>query len=92
MSWNTPYIVIRLGDDESVEVVHSAASLKDARYWLQYIAMPGDAIFLTPAHDRHKGDGPPEYKAHLISRGKIDYNEDRWKDQIELESPVAFEE
>ena len=78
MAWDKPYIVIRVGEDGNAAVVHSALNIKDARYWLQYIAQAGDALFQTPAHPKCAGQDKPSYYAHLIARGKIAHEESFW--------------
>ncbi len=80
MDWKTGYILGRPELDGKVSIVHTADKLKDARYWLQYIAKPNDTIFTTPAHPNYKGtNGEPTYMCHLVQRGKMDYNEAQWK-------------
>ena len=78
MDWKVPYIIIRVGSDGSVCMVHSTEKIKDARYWLSYIAQPGDAIFETPAHPKHEDGDVLSYKAHLVTRGNVGYNADEW--------------
>lgn len=88
MSWDTSYILVRPAGDAKLNIVHKADKLKDARYWLQYIAQSGDAIFTTPIHNQYKGDGDPIYMCHLVQRGKMDYNENQWKNShLKLSSP-----
>ena len=82
MSWNKPYIIIRIAADGSVTKVHEAEKMKDARYWLTYIALPGDAIFQTPAHPKHEGGEKILYLAHLISRGSVGYDETSWRKMV----------
>ena len=89
MSWKTSYILVRPSGEAQVSIVHSADKLKDARYWLQYIAQSGDAIFTTPIHAQYKGSGDPTYMCHLIARGKMDYNEAQWKSNfVQLSDPA----
>lgn len=82
MEWHTPYILVRPEANGTLRVVHNAEKLKDARYWLQYIAHAGDAVFITSKNTQYKGDGNPTYMSHLVDRGKIDYNEQQWKGQV----------
>ncbi len=82
MEWKTAYIVVRPDSNGHLAVVHVAATLKDTRYWLQYIAQAKDAIFTTSLHPKYQGNGQPIYMAHLVSRGKIDYNEAAWKESV----------
>ncbi len=83
MEWKNAYILVRPEADGTVKIVHTAEKLKDARYWLQYIALAGDAVFVTPANPQYKGkSGEPTYMSHLIARGKIDHTESKWKNQV----------
>ena len=82
MDWLCPYILVRPEPDGTLQVVYHAEKLKDARYWLQYIAHAGDAVFITSKNAQYKGNGDPTYMSHLVSRGKIDYNEKQWKGQV----------
>ena len=82
MPWEDPYIHVRVDEHGVAKIVHAAKSTKDARYWLQYIALAGDAIFTTPSHPQYAGNGTPVYMAHLVARGKIEYSEEGWKRQV----------
>lgn len=82
MGEGKPYIIVRVGADGQGQVVHSTDTLKDARYWLTYIAEAGDALFTTPAHPKYDGNGAPKYNAHLLSRGKVEYSEEKWRSQL----------
>lgn len=82
MDWSCPYILVRPESDGTLQVVYHAEKLKDARYWLQYIAHAGDAVFITSKNAQYKGSGDPTYMSHLVARGKIDYNEKQWKGQV----------
>ncbi len=91
MAWNTAYIIIRLDQNGVANIVHQADAIKDARYWLQYIALPGDAIFATSAHPKFTTAANPVYQAHLLSRGKIEYSEMNWKKMVKKEgAEIAF--
>ncbi len=90
MSWNTEYIIIRTDASGCAQIVHEARSIKDSRYWLQYIALPGDAIFTTSLHPKYSGNGTPLYSAHLVSRGKIEHDEAKWRKQV-LSSGVELQ-
>lgn len=78
MSWDKEFILWRVEDGKG-SVVYGAEALKDAKYWLSYVALPKDAIFRTPKHRQYKGSGAPEYLAHLIERGKVAYDSAEWK-------------
>lgn len=88
MDWKTPLIIVRPQADGKVLVVNESASLKDARYWLNYIAEPFDALFLTPLNAKYVGSGDPIYSCHLISRAKTEYNENAWKEKV-FDNPDA---
>lgn len=90
MSQIHPYILVRVDADGKPFVVHSTEKMKDARYWLQYIAQPGDAILMTSSHEKYSGDGTPLYQAHLVSRGKIEYSEELWKKQVAPNGALAL--
>lgn len=77
MSWQSPYIVIRVVDGVA-QAIHEAKMLKDARYYLQYIAQPGDALFQTSFHPKYSGSGCPVYQGHLKKRGDIQHDEAAW--------------
>ena len=78
MNWEQPYVILRAKQNGEVEVAHEASTIKDARYWLNYIAEPGDALFQTPAHPKHTAGHNLEYKAHLIGRKEVGYDETAW--------------
>jgi len=83
MEWKNAYVLVRPEKDGTVKIVHSTEKLKDARYWLQYIALAGDAVFMTPANAQYKGkDGEPTYMSHLVARGQLDHTEKNWKTQV----------
>ncbi|MFN8389390.1 MAG: hypothetical protein U0136_03785 [Bdellovibrionota bacterium] len=82
MNFNGPYIVVRPESDGTCRIVHTAQKLKDARYWLQYIALPGDAVFITPLNPQYKGSGDPTYSTHLVKRGTLEHDEKKWKSQV----------
>lgn len=82
MSWEKCYAIVRVLEEGKSAVVHQADTLKDSKYWLSYIAQPGDGMFQTPKHAKHKGSDGLEYFAHLEERGKVLYDEDKWKAKI----------
>jgi hypothetical protein len=89
VSWTSPYIVVRV-EEGIARVIHEAKLIKDARYYLQYIAMPGDALFQTSAHPKYVGDGSPLYQAHLIARGNIDHEEQNWLSKLPTATKPSF--
>lgn len=75
----SPYIVLRTDAQGIAYVVYATDKIKDARYWLNYIAQPGDGLFHSSSHPRYAGNnGKPEYKSHLVGRGNIAYDEKQW--------------
>ncbi|MDD2943810.1 MAG: hypothetical protein PHC51_12700 [bacterium] len=79
MSWEKSYAIVRVSAEGQSSVVHQAETLKDSKYWLNYIALPGDCMFQTPKHAKQKGSDGLEYFAHLEARGKILYDEAKWR-------------
>ncbi|MCB0324330.1 MAG: hypothetical protein KDD69_12190 [Bdellovibrionales bacterium] len=80
--WKAAYVFIRVSANsgpQQAEVVHACASIKDANYWLNYIAEPGDAMFRSPLHPKHAGGEAPEYQAHLVKRGQVARVEGEWR-------------
>lgn len=88
MEWKNAFLVARPSGTGEVTVVYEANSFKDARYWLSFIAEPGDALFSTPKHARYSGNGDPTYMSHLVQRGKTDQSEGSWK-QMAFKSESA---
>ena len=86
-----PYIFLRIDEQGVASAVHSANTIKDAKYWLSYIAQPGDALFQTPKHPKYKGIGTPTYYAHLVKRGVLAYDENQWHLQVQKDgSQIKF--
>ena len=84
MSWPTPFVVYRVAAGGKVEEVFRAKYLKEAKYWLTYIAQPGDVLCKTPIHPKHSGSKTnPEYWSHKDRSGKLGTDESQWKSTIE---------
>ncbi len=81
MELEKPYVIIRKNEN-SFFIVHEADKIKDARYWLNYIAEPNDALCKTPKHPKYKGTGNIEYQAHLVNRGEVNYNKEAFENLI----------
>lgn len=80
MSWSSPFIVYRISESGQIEEVFRAEDIKKAKYWLSYIAQPGDVLCRTPMHPKHSGaSGSPEYWSHKESSGKTSVAEEDWK-------------
>jgi hypothetical protein len=80
MDWKSPFIVYRIIGDGKLEEVFHAEDIKKAKYWLTYIAQPGDVLCKTPVHPKHsKQSKGPEYWSHKEQSGKPSSTEDDWK-------------
>jgi len=80
MSWTSPFIIYRITVDAKVEEVFRCEDLKKAKYWLAYIAEPGDVLCKTPAHPKHsKTSNAPEYWSHKEKSGSSVSNEREWR-------------
>ena len=80
MEWKSPYIVYRINAQAALEEVFWTESIKDAKYWLTYIAQPGDVLCKTPVHPKHSKEGPtPEYWSHKEASGQPCTNEEAWR-------------
>lgn len=79
MDWKSVYIVYRItANSELLEVFH-CDDIKKAKYWLQYIAQPGDVLTRTPIHPKHsKATKRPEYWSHKETSGQPCSQEQKW--------------
>jgi hypothetical protein len=83
MDWTSPFIVYRLTPEGRLEEVFHAEDLKKAKYWLTYIARPGDVLCKTPVHPKHtKSSKKAEYWSHKEASGQPSANEAAWKKMI----------
>ncbi len=78
MDWSAPFIVYRVSAEGKLEEVFHADDLKKAKYWLTYIAQPGDVLTRTPAHPRHS-DGRPTYWSHKEESGTPSSKKEDWE-------------
>lgn len=84
MSWTTPYAILRLDGEGKAQIVSSPEDVVKAKYWMQYIAEPFDALCKTPLHPKHsKKSQNPEYWSHKDMSGKPSYAEDEWRKKWE---------
>ena len=91
MNWTSPFVIYRISAEGKIEQVHVAEDLKSAKYWLTYIAQPGDVLCKTPAHPKHSGGSPkPEYWSHKEASGTPATSEDKWH-KIAAEKNCNFE-
>ncbi|MCC6952928.1 MAG: hypothetical protein IT290_02300 [Deltaproteobacteria bacterium] len=82
MNWETPWVVLRVKESGQASVVYACKTVKEGKYWLQYIAQPGDAMFQTPLHPKCAGTTEPTYFAHLIARGDIGHDRGSWEQSV----------
>lgn len=81
MSWSNPFIIYRIDADGKLSPVFAAEDMKKAKYWLNYIAQPGDVLCRTPAHPKHsKASNRPEYWCHKENGGVSATEEARWRE------------
>lgn len=79
MSWQTSYVFYRLSDNGTLQQVHQANDLKAAKYWLTYIAMPGDVGCRTPVNPKHSGGSDfAEYWGHKEQSGLMSTDQEAW--------------
>lgn len=84
MEWVSPFIVYRITSNNRLEEVFHAEDLKKAKYWLTYIAKPGDVLCKTPLHPKHsKQNNKPEYWSHKEKSGQPSSNESEWKKLVQ---------
>ena len=79
MDWQTPFIIYRITEDGKWQEVYYAADMQKAKYWLTYIAQPGDVLCRTPSHPKHsKQSKSPEYWCHKETSGTPSSTKDTW--------------
>lgn len=94
MAWQSPFIVYRLSPDGKLTEVFRCDDLRKAKYWLSYIAEPGDVLCKTPAHPKHsKTSNAAEYWSHKVQSGNAVSDESRWKNLVSSQGvSVSFPE
>jgi hypothetical protein len=80
--WTTQFIVVRKDETGKLKIINSPVDFKAGRYFLQYIGLSGDALFVTPLHAKRKGESTPAYFAHMFVKGKIEHDEKVWKEKV----------
>ena len=82
MEWSTPFVVYRVSSEGKLEEVYHAVNMKKAKYWLTYIAQPGDVCCRTPVHPKHsQASAAPEYWGHKESSGTTSTNREAWQEE-----------
>lgn len=85
MSWSSPYVIFRHSAQNVFVEVHKAEEIKDAKYWLAYIAKPGDVLCRTPLHPKHtRSSDQPEYWSHKSAKGVVS-DERLWRQGLTKE-------
>ncbi len=94
MSWKSPFVIYRVSSSGALEPVFVCEDIKKAKYWLNYIAQPGDVLCRTPAHPKHtQGTACPEYWCHKEQTGTSSSEQSRWKTFVEKKvGDVSFPE
>jgi hypothetical protein len=84
MDWSVPYVIYRVTDEGKIDEVFHASDLKMAKYWLGYIAQPGDVLCKTPIHPKHSRKSQyAEYWSHKEASGSATQNEAEWRKLVE---------
>ncbi len=93
MDWHSPFVVYRITADGKLEEVFHAQTLKKARYWLQYIAQPGDVCCMTPINAKHsRKTAKPEYFGHKEKSGQPNWDAKRWTEIAKTKNISEFPE
>lgn len=80
MEWRANFVVYRIQSDGKLQEIFKADSLKEAKYWITYIAEPGDLLCNTPLHPKHsKGSNCPEYWCHKPLKGRVSSDQKDWE-------------
>ncbi|MCC6220866.1 MAG: hypothetical protein IT291_06475 [Deltaproteobacteria bacterium] len=79
ISWPSRYVVYRAvtGKNE-LEEVFNTSDFKQAKYWIRYIAQVGDALFITPSHQKHPGGELAVYQCHKVKSGVTETDDKSW--------------
>ena len=82
MSWKSKFIVFRPSAESSAltQAFHSN-DFKQTNYWLRYIALNDDALFITEHHPKHPGGDAPVYHSHKVGSGSTEKNEAGWREK-----------
>ena len=81
MDWNVPFVIYRINSQGQLEEVFLAHDLKSAKYWLTYLALPGDVLCKTPLHPKHSREhDSPEYWSHKDHSREPMISEKSWQD------------
>ena len=83
MSWSTKFVVYRPDSAANqLQEVFTTNELTKANYWMRYIALVDDALFLTPLHPKNQGGSAPLYSSHKCGAGKTSQNNNEWAERF----------
>lgn len=80
---NSPYLLVR-NHSGVLKVINEATDLKSSFYSLNHFAKEDDAVFLTPSSPFYRGNGSPTYMCNLSHTGRIEFNENHWRTNLEI--------
>jgi len=90
MAWKSPFIIYRISAEGKLTEVFRCEDLKKAKYWLSYIAEPGDVLCKTPVHPKHsKSSNAAEYWSHKVQSGNAVSDETLWRKLIAPKGEVG---
>jgi len=84
---NSPYLLVR-NQSGVLKVINEAKYLKSAYYSLNHFAEINDAVFLTPSSPFYRGNGSPTYMCNLSHTGRIEFNENHWRTNLDISEEV----
>lgn len=80
MEWKTSYVVYRISAKGTLEEVYHTDLSKKAKYWMNYIALPGDMLCRTPIDPKHsKQTKMAEYVCHKIATKSTSTDRAAWE-------------
>lgn len=81
MEWKSHFVIYRIDVNSRLDEVYHTDDMKKAKYWLTYIAQPGDILCRTPAHAKHsQKNKSPEYWQHKDRSGKCSVEAEKWNE------------
>jgi hypothetical protein len=89
MEWSNTFVIYRINAEGKANEVFLTSDFQKAKYWLSFIAQPGDVLCKTPKHAKHSGKSKsPEYWSHKVESGATVSNEALWQ---ELAKTINFQ-
>lgn len=88
MAWKSPFVVYRFSTEKKVTEIFQCDDLQKAKYWIKYIAEPGDVLCRTPLSNKHsKKSECAEYWCHKEQSGSPETNESQWREKLKSSWP-----